>query len=141
MPPFPPNDPTTPEGLSNAIKSLASKDSNADLSGIKATVEQVEAERKARVEKALQGVADLELLKGSSAKRFLLVYWYRNEAKIAYGTEYPVQCDEDGDVKGYSVYIDDDEHPIVSTHYETMKQLRESFTSSKIPYHIAYFDK
>jgi hypothetical protein len=138
---FPPNDPTTPEGLANAVKSLAAKDHTADLSGIKATVERVEAERKARIVKALAGVADLETLKGSEAKRFALVYWRSNEAYTAYGTEYLVKRDEDGDPTGYSVYIDDVGHGVVSTKYGTMSALREYLDNVKIPYHIAYFDK
>jgi hypothetical protein len=135
------NDPASPAGLANAVKSLADKDPNADLSGVKATIEGVERERKARIVKALQGMADLEILNGTKAKRFVLTYWRGSETKTAYGTEYPVRRDDDGDPEGYSVYIDDCEHPVLSNRYETMEQLRESLEGSKIPFHIAYFDK
>lgn len=139
-PSFPPNDPTTPEGIANAVKSLAAKDHDADLSGIKATVERAEAERKARIVKALAGVADLEIIGGTKGRRFVLVYWNGGEAKTTQGVEYPVESDEDGHVKGYSVYLDDYCHPF-NARYETMKSLRETLDNAKTPYHIAYFDK
>lgn len=133
-----PTDPTA--ALIAAVRAAATSDPAVDLSKLTEGIEKIEKERKANIVKALQGVADAEVMKNEGGRRFVAVYWKDNDVEIAKGVEYPVERDGDGDPVGYSVFIDDVDHPFGPRH-QTMDGLREYFDNHKWPYIITYYDK
>jgi hypothetical protein len=131
----------TPESLAAAVRELAGKDNNADLSKVTKAVDRANEERKERIVTALRGAADLAVLGGAKGKRFVIVYWHNNEAKTAQGTEYPIEKrDEDGDPVNINVLVNDEQHPFYGR-YRSMPKLREALDGLNLAYHIAYFDK
>ena len=129
----------TPESIINDIKAIA-KDHGANLGGIKTAVDTAENERKAKIKKALQGIADLAAIKGTKARRFRLDYWYRDEAHTTEGVVYPVKRDEDGDVIGHSVLIDDEGHSWFGARHETMEKFCEYLDKQNLTHVVTYFD-
>lgn len=137
-PPSTPTDPTS--ALIAAVRAAASSDPAVDLSKLTEGIEKIEKDRKANIVKALQGVADAEVMKNEGGRRFVVVYWKDNDVQIAKGIEYPVELDDDDEPVGYSVFLDDIDHPFASR-YQTMTGLREYFDNRKLPYVISYYDK
>jgi hypothetical protein len=120
---------STPQGIAEAIGAL---DKGADLGPITEKIKRLEAERKARIEKDLAGLADLEVLKGTKGRRFVIAYWDIS-AHTAPGIEYPKESD------GYTVYVHGFGSSVLG-YYTSMAALRKVLEERKIPYHIAYFD-
>lgn len=85
-------------------------------------------------------MANLELLKLSKIRRFVLVYYLGGEAKTLKGVElgdtsYIPESKESDEAR---VWVSGRDYPTSGSHY-TMSNLRKRLNDSNIPFHIAYY--
>ena len=129
--------------LANQVRELA-KDGTTNLDNVKRAIDQGKRERKERIEKALSGAADLEVLKGAQGKQFFVKHFYGNKEHTTRGTAYPgynVTNEEDEeDLEAYTVLLQDCSDPIVYSKYKTMQCLRKAIEEYGVPYVITFYE-
>lgn len=134
--------PTPEQSFLSEVEAKA-KD-NPDLAKqIKEAAERAEKARNERIQKALDGSAELELLKGPQGKLFVLKYLCRGKERTLYGTAYPGYDADEEDAKeleGRTVFLQADTSSIVCNAYETIRHLKTHLESSGILYVIKFFD-
>jgi hypothetical protein len=124
-------------------------ENGADLDAIASAARNAEARRCARIEKALRGVVDLEIIKGTKARRFVLAYFFQGKEHLVYGLAYPgydakeedAEKDAETGIENYTVQLNALCNHYVSSYYKTMQSLHRSLQDGDIPYVIDYFDK
>lgn len=117
------------------------KNEGQDISGVKASIDRIEAEHKEQIIKDLRGVAGLAKRSAKPGKQFVLAYWHNNQAKTVIGIDYghgQFIAKEDED-KEYRVHLRLTNYVLSQTHH-TMQSLAKTLHDKNIPYHIAYLD-
>ncbi len=130
-------------GLADRARELA-KDGKENLDAVKSAIEQGKIEYKARVEKALTGAADLEVLSGPRGKQFFVKHFYENKEYTTYGTAYPgynvTDKEDEEKLDAYTVRLQDSGDPVLWGKYKTMQRLREALQNNEIPYVIKFYE-
>lgn len=141
--PKPPTSPSPAQRIANEVAQLA-KDHSANLGEITRAVNEVEAERRTTVEKAVKGALDIAKLGSPKARRFRLAFQVSDKSvKVVEGIEF---ADErtDKSKEGYEtrVYVGPlpAGNPLSAHSYTSMKKLREDLDNRKIVYAIDYID-
>ena len=137
-----PSSPTPEQSFLNEVETRA-KDNPELTKQIKEAAERAEKARNERIQKALDGSAELELLKGPQGKLFVLKHFYKNQEYTVYGIAYPGYDVSEEDAKKLeerTVFLQDDGDPIVYTKYETIRDVQKTLESYKSPYVIKFFD-
>jgi hypothetical protein len=142
--PMPISNSTNPvTDLANRARELA-KDGNVSLDAVKGAIDNGKAEYKARVEKALEGAAELEVLKGAQGKQFFVKHFCRNEVHTTYGIAYPgydvTDEDEESELSAYTIRLQDDRDPILYSKYRTMGRLRKALDERGVPYVVKFYE-
>jgi len=132
---------TTPESVLADLVRQIGKDT--DLSGVKNALDCVEAEKKSKIRKALEGVADMTLLEKPATKRFVLVYWLNNASHTADGVAYEGAEDaedEDDEDHETTVHLQPTGDYRIPVEQRSMAALRKRLDDQKILYVIKYID-
>lgn len=129
--------------LADRARELA-KDGKVRLDSIKDAIDAGKQERKERIEKALAGAVELDVLKGAQGKQFVLKHFHRDNVHTTYGIAYPgydARDEEDEeDIKVNTVFCQGDTSPIVSDTYKTMRRLRTFLDDYGTPYVIKFYE-
>lgn len=133
---------TSAEGLASVVRAIAEKNPGTDFSGITAAIEKVNAEHKNHIEESLEGVANLAVMSKATTRRFIIAYWHKGKACTVEGVEFAdTRTDTSKDCYDSLVHL----HPQGDAGYSigrtanTMKKLRETLETKKIPHVITYF--
>lgn len=134
--------PTPEQSLLKEIEARA-KDNPELAQKIKEAAERAEKARNERIQKALEGSAELALLEGPQGKRFFLMYFYRNETwctpGIAYAG-YDASEEKAKELEENTVLLQADNDPFLYCKYETIRELKKVLESHNAPYVIKFFD-
>jgi hypothetical protein len=135
--------PTPEQSFLNEVEAKA-KDDPGMAKKIKEAAERAEKARNERIQKALDGSAELELLKGAQGKQFVLKHFYRGKERTLYGVAYPgydASEEEAKEFEEHTVFFQADKDPIVYTKYSTIRDVEKTLEDYKSPYVIKFFDK
>jgi hypothetical protein len=141
--------PMSISNTSNPVRDLADRahelaqEGKVNLDSVKCAIDQGKQERKERIEKALSGAIELDMLKGPQGKQFVLKHFHRDQAYTTYGTAYPgYDTSEKGeeDMKADTVLLQGDTSPIVGDVYRTMRRLRKCLDDYGVTYVIKFFE-
>ena len=137
-----PPSPSPDQSFLSEVEAKA-KDNPELAKQIKEAAERAEKARKARIEKALDGSAELELLKGPQGKQFVLKYLCKDKEYTLYGTAYP-GCDvgeeKAKELKVRTVLLQADVCPDIYNVYPTIRDLKTHLERCGFPYVIKFFD-
>jgi len=130
---------TTPaNALADLVRQMGKE--GADLSGVKNAFDALEAEKKQKIEKALDGLVEMATIEKPKTRRFVLVYFSGDKSHVVDGIAYEGAEDHDADEEDdYKVHIQMDDGPICDE-YISMTALRRDLANDGIPFRIRYID-
>src|SRR5579859_4175555 len=122
---------TTP---ADAIAELAHQlGKDTDLSSVKNAFDNLEAEKRGRIEKALDGAVATAAIEKPTSRRFRLIYFAQDKITTLYGTAYEgaedYKADEDGILK---VHVQTSSY-LLCENYRSMKALHKRLDDQKAP--------